>query len=300
MSKYGAKARDLTGERFGKLVVLHRGENKDYGYISKVTWVCRCDCGKIACKTADHLTSGNTTSCGCAKMEQGKRRSESYPAHWKNLRVRYSNMVKRCCDKNDREYRHYGERGIKIEPIWLGENGFMNFYEWSINNGFDPSLTIDRIDNNGNYGPDNCRWVSNVVNQNNKRNNVRVEANGEEHTRAEWSRILGVSYEKIRRASSPQKVIERLIYEKEHPDEGNQDPENGANANCEDPVEPTKPELPPWEKRQEERRELERLASKFGVKFMPYDRKGVRVRRYLGRLPEEEYNEMNQEKPKER
>ena len=92
----------------------------------------------------------------------------------KKLYKRYQNIKKRCYDKNSNSYKNYGARGIKICRKWLGKNGFKNFLEWSLNNGYSPELQIDRIDNNKGYSPDNCRWVDRKTNMRNRRNTLMI------------------------------------------------------------------------------------------------------------------------------
>lgn len=105
-------------------------------------------------------------------------------------------MHTRCYNQNDEHYKDYGGRGIIICEVW--KNNYINFYEWAINNGYNDNLTIDRIDVNGNYEPDNCRWTTVQAQQNNKRSNVFLTYNGETHTIMEWANILGVDkYNKL-------------------------------------------------------------------------------------------------------
>lgn len=102
-------------------------------------------------------------------------------------------MKGRCLNKSDANYNSYGGRGIIICDEWLGENGFINFYNWAISNGYSEELSIDRIDNNGNYEPNNCRWVSDVIQCNNRRTNRFLTAFGKKQTIAEWSRETGIN-----------------------------------------------------------------------------------------------------------
>lgn len=103
-----------------------------------------------------------------------------------NIFNKYSKMIERCINPNCRNFHNYGGRGISVCQEWLDD--FMNFYNWSIENGYKQGLTIDRIDNDGNYCPENCKWSTNLEQQNNKRNSFRVTAFGETKTTAEWSR----------------------------------------------------------------------------------------------------------------
>ena len=108
------------------------------------------------------------------------------------LYARWGKIVGRCYNKNQPDYPRYGDRGIKMCEEW--RNDFRSFYDWSIANGYREDLSIDRIDNNGNYEPSNCRWVDNTVQANNKRNNHLIEINGETKTLAEWCKIYNQDY----------------------------------------------------------------------------------------------------------
>lgn len=100
-------------------------------------------------------------------------------------------LKKRCYNPKDSCYSYYGGRGIIVCSEWLHD--FDSFHQWSIRNGYSESLTIDRIDTNGNYAPDNCRWITHDEQQRNRNNNIRVDHNGESKTISEWSKLLGVS-----------------------------------------------------------------------------------------------------------
>lgn len=112
----------------------------------------------------------------------------------------YRNMKQRCLNPNKKSYVRYGGRGITICDKWLGRNGFMAFYEWAMNNGYSEGLTIDRIDNDGNYEPENCRWADRVTQNNNFSRNRKYTYNGETHSLSEWGRIKpnGLGYEILR------------------------------------------------------------------------------------------------------
>lgn len=109
----------------------------------------------------------------------------------------YGNMKKRTMNPNDSRYEDYGGRGIKICEEWLGNNGFINFYKWSLENGYQDGLSIDRVDVNGNYEPSNCRWITMEEQARNKRNTVYLTINGQTKPLREWAEISGVGAKTI-------------------------------------------------------------------------------------------------------
>lgn len=183
---------DLTGQRFGRLVAVEFS-----GQVGrrKTQWVCQCDCGNKIIVDTCHLRSGHSKSCGCISTERIKYLN--YKTGMANTRLyrTYRNMLNRCYWKRSIMFENYGGRGIGVCEEWRNkENGFEVFAKWSFENGYTDELTLDRIDNNGNYSPENCRWVDMYVQANNKRNNWRLKVNGEIDTVGNWARRLNVSY----------------------------------------------------------------------------------------------------------
>lgn len=181
---------DLTGQRFGRLVAI--SEDKSSGYLK---WKCQCDCGNIKFATAFDLRSGHTKSCGCLQRERAsesiKRRNFKHGQTRTPLHNSWCAMMQRCYDNNYKWYKDYGARGIKVCPEW---HDFISFSEWATSSGFTEGLSIDRIDVNGDYCPENCRWATTIEQANNKRNNIYLEYNGEKKTIAEWARFLNIPY----------------------------------------------------------------------------------------------------------
>ena len=190
---------DLKGMKFGRLMVIERDNSKNG---DKVFWKCICDCGVEKSVASANLRSGHTTSCGCKRAEtEAKHFSDPTPLKKENQRLYsiWKSMRARCGSEKHKEYHNYGGRGIRICDAWLGRAGFANFVCWSLENGYREDLTIDRIDFNGNYCPENCRWVPHKVNQNNKRDNRYIEINGEIMTLSQWADAYGLTQCELKR-----------------------------------------------------------------------------------------------------
>lgn len=173
---------DLSGKRFGYLTVVSVAEddNKHHGQ----KWVCKCDCGNMVVVRGDGLKSGHTKSCGCTN----KRRTTHGKSNTRLFKV-WTSMKQRCQNENDSKYNDYGGRGIKVCEEW---SDFDCFFLWSSNNGYKEGLTIDRINNDGDYAPGNCRWTTRKIQMSNRRNTIYLEYNGEKRSLSEWSDIVGV------------------------------------------------------------------------------------------------------------
>lgn len=189
---------DIVGKKFGRLMVIKfvpKPEREDY----RRQWLCRCECGNLVQVNGSKLRSGHTRSCGCLEKEVIGNVNRKYMYSDLRLYRIWRAIQQRCSDRKGREYHNYGGRGILVCAEWADNNsGFERFYEWAMANGYQSDLTIDRTDVNLGYSPENCRWITNKRQQNNKRTNVYLSYNGETHTMKEWSDILGVTYSKIR------------------------------------------------------------------------------------------------------
>lgn len=192
---------DLTGMRFGKLTVLEIcGKSSD----GRITWLCKCDCGNEKVIRGHDLKNGSSKSCGCVRSggrngghkKSGKLSSaNNYTRQNDRLYRVWASIVQRCENKNSPRYADYGGRGIKMCDAW--RNDFEQFKSWAINNGYDETAprgfcTIDRVDNDGDYCPENCRWVTMKEQCNNKRNNRVLTCDGETHTLQEWAEQIGM------------------------------------------------------------------------------------------------------------
>ena len=188
------RIKDMTGKRFGKLLVIKYSHQNPKTF--RTYWLCKCECGNKTIVSQSHLHIGKTKSCGCLIKQNGKRKHNLCKSRIYRI---YSRMKNVCYYKNSKDYMKYGGRGIDICEEWLGENGLMNFYNWSIKNGYDEDLSpqecsIDRIDNNKGYSPNNCRWTTLKVQQNNTRRNHFICYNGINQTVAQWAEKLNMKY----------------------------------------------------------------------------------------------------------
>ena len=192
---------DLTGRRIGRLTVLKQVPTPE-GKIKKRYYLCLCDCGNTAIVSAGNLTRKKPTrSCGCLLQEtrnrilkEGRETRNGDSVLYSRLLTIWTNMHRRCENPTDSHYKYYGEQGIKVCDEWFDWD---NFKYWALHNGYRDDLTIDRIDNDGNYEPDNCRWATLIEQANNKHNNVHITYRGETHTIPEWSRILDIPYKTL-------------------------------------------------------------------------------------------------------
>lgn len=180
---------DLTSKKVGRLKVLYRLHN----YHKKgVYWLCICDCGNFIDVSSNNLRNRHTKSCGCLQKEptnikHGKSDTRLYKI--------WGCMKDRCNNKLHPAYFDYGERGIKICKEWLHD--FQAFYNWALNNSYSDNLTIDRIDVDGNYEPNNCRWVDMKTQVRNRRNTKYITYKGETKPLKEWCEILNLNYTTI-------------------------------------------------------------------------------------------------------
>ena len=188
---------DLVGKKFNKLTVLSLVDKKQIyfngiknGYTYK--WLCQCDCGNQTVVQQCHLLSGHTQSCGCHQKEAVSKQNKLSTSRLYEV---WRAMIKRCYYEKSISYKNYGKLGITVCDEW--RNSFLSFYKWAMENGYNEKApktkcTLDRIDVNGNYCPENCRWVNNIEQQRNKRNNRLITINGITKCLVEWCDEFGI------------------------------------------------------------------------------------------------------------
>lgn len=169
------KRMNLVGQKFNMLTVLEFYDIQN----GMSRWLCQCDCGKILPVYGRNLKSGNTISCGCYHKAHNKEYGYKHGGSGTRLYNIWSNMKSRCKNPNETAYRWYGGKGIKVCDQW---KDFTNFREWALNNGYKENLTIDRIDSNKDYCPENCQWLTMKENNDKDRRRyagVAFNSNGE-------------------------------------------------------------------------------------------------------------------------
>lgn len=208
-----SKRYNLIGERFGRLLVLDYVGKNNY---NQLYYLCECVCGNQVKVLGHSLLNGRTKSCGCYRKERSKQESDKlktinikHNLHNHKLYSIWHHMKDRCYNNNYKSYMIYGGRGIKVCDEW--KNNFQAFYDWAISNGYEDSLTIDRINTDGNYEPSNCRWATYKQQQNNRRNNHYITYNGATHTLSQWSEILNINSKTLRSRLYMNWTIERAF-----------------------------------------------------------------------------------------
>lgn len=188
--------KDCTGRRFGRLVVINWVGTDKWRHS---LWECKCDCGNTVVATANNLRSGNTRSCGCKAHEQLVDRNSKHGESKTRLYRIWRGIHTRCENKNRSDSKYYAMSGITVCDEWHSYDAFKT---WSVEHGYNDSLSIDRIDNDRGYCPENCRWVTHKQQCNNRRNNIITEYRGQKMTLAEYSDAIGVPYSNIYRTIS--------------------------------------------------------------------------------------------------
>lgn len=178
----------MSGMRFGRLTVMKVDGKNNRG---RPLWLCKCDCGNETHVERQHLIRGQTKSCGCFRKEFAKRQhtthglSKSINRQNRLYRI-WSGIKDRCCNTNSKYWNRYGGRGIKICEEW--KNNYLSFHAWALSNGYLDELTLDRINNDGNYEPSNCRWATWETQENNRSDNIIFNIEGEKISLAQLAR----------------------------------------------------------------------------------------------------------------
>lgn len=179
-------SKEWVGRRYGRLTIVD--------YVKGGRFICKCDCGNTNKVVPMNLLNGKVVSCGCYSKETASRIHTKHGGHGTRLYGIYRGMLDRCYRKTTESYVNYGGRGIVVCDEWL--NDFASFREWALNNGYSDDLTIDRIDNDGNYEPSNCRWAT-MLEQANNRRPTRPRRfwtiDGITKSEIEWCKEYGIS-----------------------------------------------------------------------------------------------------------
>ena len=183
--------KELAGRRFGRLVVLHKTDKR---YESNVVWHCKCDCGNEVDVPSTRLLQGTTRSCGCLLSDTVKAIHTVWksPEEKRLINGVFHSMKQRCYNPKDENYHRYGARGIYICDEWV--NDPKQFVKWALENGYklDSDLSIDRIDNDGPYSPENCRWATVKEQSNNRSTNRMINIDGTSRTLSEWAALANI------------------------------------------------------------------------------------------------------------
>lgn len=185
---------DMEGQKYNRWTVLRFDSIRD----NTAFWLCKCECGTIRVVSGVSLRNNDSKSCGCILKDTCTKKINGLSKTRIN-RI-YHNIKYRCNNSSSPSYKNYGGRGIKICDEWLDKhNGFLNFYNWSINNGYKEDLTIDRIDVNGNYEPSNCRWIPLTEQFYNKTDNVFYIVNNQKKCLSELCKEYNMPYQTVRK-----------------------------------------------------------------------------------------------------
>lgn len=187
---------DLRDRKFGRLTVIEQAGFKvtPKGQRKKM-WRCLCECGNTVTVSHSSLVAGDTKSCGC--LSKSTPRHKTHGQTGTKIYSIYNNMKNRCYRKQDKRFAQYGGRGIGVCDEWRDD--FQAFYDWAMAHGYEDGLTLDRIDVNGDYCPDNCRWVTQKEQQNNRQTNHLVTYQGTTKTIAQWAEERKIKYSTLER-----------------------------------------------------------------------------------------------------
>lgn len=199
---------DIAGQRFNRLVAVCYSHIKEYPRSGRNTtlkqpyWVFQCDCGSKVTLSVSSVKAGGSMSCGCWRREASRINNTTHgqacssTGDASRLYRIWAQMKRRCSLPTVKSYHRYGGRGIRVCDEWT--NSFVTFEQWALANGYKSNLTLDRRDNDGHYEPDNCRWVTMVVQANNRKTSKLVVYHGETMTVAELARLEDINQATLR------------------------------------------------------------------------------------------------------
>lgn len=182
---------DITGMKSGRLTALHKDGHDKYGH---PLWLCECECGDTARVLTASILHNKTKSCGCYYADTRHEVAKTHGSTYTRLYKIWAGIHRRCDNPNSKDWKYYGGKGVSVCDEW---KDYRNFEKWAIESGYSDALSIDRIDSNHDYCPENCRWADKYQQMNNTSKNHFITINGETHTIAEWSRIRGISLSTI-------------------------------------------------------------------------------------------------------
>jgi hypothetical protein len=206
---------ELDGKKFGDWTVLYLDNDPS---IDKrhIRWICQCSCGKIKSVIGYSLVKSKSTSCGCKKKQGKKGVNQTHGKSGTRLYREWRGIKNRCHAKKGKAKRDYADRGISICKEW--DESFECFYNWAINNGYSDDLTIERIDNNGDYCPENCRWATWEEQKMNRRNTLKIDYKGETICLIDACKALNFPYKRAYqrynklRKENKQLIAENIFY----------------------------------------------------------------------------------------
>lgn len=201
----------IENQKIGRLTLI-----KKIPACRGANWECLCDCGNCLIVKEYQLKNGIIKSCGCLKEEYAQKGNVVHGFNKTRIQEIYHSMKMRCYNNKHIHYKNYGGRGITICDEWLGKDGLKNFGNWALNNGYADNLSIDRIDNNQNYCPQNCKWSTSFEQQNNTRYNYKIEYNGEtlslSQTARKYNLTVSTLWNRLKKWKDVKKAIETPIH----------------------------------------------------------------------------------------
>ena len=209
---------DITGNKYGRLTAVKPTAKRTASH--GVKWECICECGKIVFASTNALNKGNTRSCGCLRneltAERNRKRQTTHGMSKSRLYRIWANMLQRCKNPKTDRYQSYGGKGVRVCSVW---HEFAEFYDWAMQNGYEEALSIDRLDVNGNYEPNNCRWVNAKTQMSNKSNNRILSVCGITKTMSEWAECTGINVStiamRLRNGWSEERAVSKPVNGKE-------------------------------------------------------------------------------------